>query len=185
MIIFDLCETLACSKHRRHFIEKPWDMCIKCYDLLTSDIKDKNCECGRNPFTWKEDLESFKENCIGDKPIAPVLDLIESLLLNPDEVKIWTGRYESQKEKTIEWLSYQIPMTIRWGKGKWENHLKMRPIADDSPEHELKEKWLDELNKNDPKNKIDFVFESDKKSIKMWRKRGIFVFDCNQENEDY
>jgi len=67
----------------------------------------------------------------------------------------------------------------------------MRPIGDNAPDDVLKEKWLDEasiyvnglsgrIGRSDP---IDFVFDSDPSSIAMWRRRGIFVFEVNQNPE--
>jgi hypothetical protein len=32
---------------------------------------------------------------------------------------------------------------------------------------------------------IDSVFDSDPESIKMWRRRGIFVFNCAQHDEEF
>lgn len=78
--------------------------------------------------------------------------------------------------------------------------LKMRPTGNTTPYHKLKEQWLDEYiesmwpkleaPKKGEENKIfyrkdpiEFVFDRDPKSIEMWRRRGVFVFDCNQKGE--
>ena len=34
------------------------------------------------------------------------------------------------------------------------------------------------------KEKIEFVFDSEPKSIAMWRRRGVFVFNCCQHDEE-
>jgi len=70
-------------------------------------------------------------------------------------------------------------------------NLKMRPIGDDSPVEVLKERWLDEYMKWPELNTIqtdykrndmpEMIFDSHAESIAMWRRRGIFVFDCNQD----
>ena len=59
----------------------------------------------------------------------------------------------------------------------------MRPIGDFTPDDELKEKWLDEALSRE--EIIDFVFDDRPKVIRMWRKRGIFVFNCNQTDEEF
>jgi len=49
----------------------------------------------------------------------------------------------------------------------------------------MREKWYDLHNVENPRQDIDFVFESDPKSIAMWRRRGVFVFDVNQSGEEF
>jgi hypothetical protein len=66
----------------------------------------------------------------------------------------------------------------------------MRPIGDDTPQEELFEKWcidlwpklkpLDWSVINYTRSDIEMVFSSHKPTIDMFRKRGIFVLDCNQ-----
>ncbi len=45
------------------------------------------------------------------------------------------------------------------------------------------ERWLDEVVREN--RIIDFVFDSDEIAIRMWQRRGIFVFDCNQKKEEF
>jgi hypothetical protein len=71
----------------------------------------------------------------------------------------------------------------------------MRPIGDNTPDDQLKERWFNEYNANlwpklekdtpegkvfSRKDPIDFVFDSQPASIKMWRRHGVFVFNCSQ-----
>ena len=89
-------------------------------------------------------------------------------------MQIWTSRDESLREKTESWitkLTSPSPWTV-----EIPFELKMRPIGDTTPYHDLKEKWLDECEE-----KIEFVFEKDPESIKMWKRRSVFVFKCNQD----
>lgn len=62
-------------------------------------------------------------------------------------------------------------------------NLKMRPIGDSTPDDVLKEKWLDEALK-EGKN-VEFVFDDRPKVVRMWRRRGVFVFDVNQSGEEF
>lgn len=73
-----------------------------------------------------------------------------------------------------------------------ELKVKMRPIGNTEPAYLLKEMWLNERcsdmiehiiegNPYATKHDVDFVFDADSESISMYRRRGIFVFDCRQD----
>lgn len=177
MIIFDLDGTLADCEHRRHFVHRyiacdhwhqipnhPVDMCDSC--------KDKHKK-------WKPEWKSFYEDCDQDKPIESTITVIRVLLSrdyysSAKDVHIWSGRCESVRKKTEDWLDNN---SITY------NSLKMRPIGDSTPDDQLKEKWLDEsLAKG---NTIDFVFDDRPKVVRMWRRRGIFVFNCCQHDREF
>jgi len=181
MIIFNLDGTLADCEHRRHFV----DMDKYRHD---GQIMEFEYSDGRK---WKPDWKSFYEACDKDIPIESVIRIWNDQISLGGKNQIWSGRCESVRKKTEEWLDKNLLC--------FESHqLKMRPIGDYTPDDELKEKWLNEYiesmwpkleaPKEDEKQNIyyrkdyiDFVFDSDPKSIEMWKRIGIFVFDCNQE----
>lgn len=140
MIIFDLDGTLADCEHRRKHIRK--------------EIPD-----------WK----SFNEHCDKDLPIHPVIKFAHILHFLSMEYEIWSGRCESTRDKTMDWLSEN---DIQYCE------LKMRPIGDNTPDQMLKEKWLDEALASG--KKIEAVFDDRQKVVEMWIKREIFVFDVSQ-----
>lgn len=191
MIIFNLDGTLADCEHRRHFVDP---LKNPEYEFVPENNtegwkKGYYCNLTTTPYfgmPWKPDWKSFYEACDKDEPIESTIQLFKELYLSHayTEIQIWSGRCESVKENTHYWLDYHINPTFNFF-----DILKMRPIGDKTPEHELKEKWLFERSKIDPSHRppgvkldpnIDFVFDSDQKSIEMWRRCGIFVFDCNQ-----
>lgn len=179
MIIFDLDGTLADCEHRRHFVEAPEDNCNECYSLLIQKpiIHIQCCKCKRYPTKWKPDWKSFYEACDQDSVISPVWHIFLDMKDNPEyEIQIWSGRCESVRKKTVKWLNTHL---------LWDGtqELKMRPIGDSTPDFELKERWLDELLAMG--QKIDFVFDSDPFSIEMWRRRGVFVFNCLQIDGEF
>lgn len=102
---------------------------------------------------------------------------------------IWSGRSESVREKTEKWLHDNLLC--------FESHqLKMRPLGDKTPDDQLKESWLDQLCKRLSFNfdtgktirdchGIDYVFDDRPKVIHMWRRRGIFVFNCCQHEREF
>ncbi len=186
MIVFDLDDCLADCEHRRHFIQKPWDHCHKCYEQVTrvNPINQK-CECGRDPFSWQENWKSFYEACDKDIPIEPVMKIFSHVSKEID-VQIWSGRCESVRQKTIDWFfdkwfigAFEKPL-----KAWIDQILKMRPIGNTEPDDKLKEMWLHDAKILEGKT-IDFVFEDRKKVCDIWRRHGIFVFNCCQHDEEF
>jgi len=178
MIIFDLDGTLADCEHRRHFVDPEKNLNYMSKAPLFGH-EDK-----RSRFI--PDWQAFYEACDQDKPIEPVLDIFRQLNddeYNSSEIEIWSGRCESVRDKTIAWLKKHCSfgsMNCRV--------LKMRPIGDTTPDDVLKEKWLDERIDdmgNQIISDIEYVFDDRPKVIRMWRRRGIFVFDVNQTGKEF
>jgi hypothetical protein len=185
MIIFDLDGTLADCEHRRHFVDpnenphvkhgipgrpKPGVNILRDYDERTGEI-------------WNPDWKSFYEACDQDKPIEPVIDIFEQYWKESKEINIWSGRCESVRDKTIAWLANKIEITHFRPKEWFDSILKMRPIGYYTPDDELKEKWLDEFLESG--GTVDYVFDGRPKVVRMWRRRGIFVFDVNQTGAEF
>lgn len=195
MIIFDLDGTLADCSHRRHFVDPRY--CKECKRFLDESIRYDlgwHCYYPCDSVTHKDDLENFKpdwkrfyEACDEDKPIQPVIDIYKKIAESWDatSIRIWSGRCDSVRNKTQEWLIKSLsPISMRkWNKNVWEKCLKMRPAGDSTPDDIIKERWLDEALAQG--KKIDFVFDDRPKVIRMWRRRGIFVFDCNQDGREF
>ena len=168
MIIFDLDGTLADCEHRRHFIDPNSVNHLRdedgYYNVLTGE-------------KWKPDWQSFYDACDKDEPIIQVIDIwnLQISLGMMGIHQIWSGRSESVRKKTDQWLDKNLLC--------FESHqLKMRPIGNTEPDEVLKERWLDEVIAQG--NTIDFVFDSHPGSIAMWRRRGIFVFNCCQHDNE-
>ncbi len=204
MIIFDLDGTLADCEHRRHFVDPSYR--DDCYYHLPATLtqsegwyyKDVLLMC--YPPKAKKfipDWKAFYEACDKDIPIQPVIELWnQQISLGMMGVhQIWSGRCESVRDKTEKWLDKNLLCFE-------PKQLKMRPIGDNTPDDQLKEKWLDEYiasmwpklpaptqdNQKEiycRKDPIEYVFDSDPKCINMWRRRGIFVFDVNQHPGEF
>jgi hypothetical protein len=169
MIIFDLDGTLSDCEHRRHLVDR-----MKAFHM-NIDMDD-----------WKPDWNAFYKACDKDMPIEPVIEIIDGIYFNSSShekffsnVEIWSGRSESVRQKTLMWLDENLLFDKLGAKIK----LKMRPIGNHTPDDELKEKWLDETLAQG--KKVEYVFDDRPKVIRMWRRRGIFVFDCNQTGEEF
>ena len=185
MIIFDLDGTLANCEHRRHFVEPPEDSCHNCYEMLTSsqELRENpflQCHCGSIPGIWKPDRKAFYDACIDDTPIESTKIILYNLWVREGEnIQIWSGRCESIRYQTEDWINKFLLTSCCGDIPK----IKMRPIGDNTPDDQLKERWLDEALARG--EKIEFVFDSDPDSIAMWRRRGVFVFDCNQIGREF
>ena len=205
MIIFDLDGTLADCEHRRHFVDP-----AKNPDYILAELIDPLSELNalwkpkyihkKTKKEWKPDWKAFYEACDKDLPIRPSINVFNSINPYVRAIAIWSGRCESVRQKTEEWLIEHV------FKGNFITlkhiELKMRPIGDSTPDDELKERWLDEYlasmwpklpiptieNKDEilyRKNPVEFVFDDRPKVVRMWRSRGIFVFNCCQHNEEF
>ncbi len=190
MIIFEIDGVLADIEHRRHFVDPKKRhpnglfMNESCVDEMGEPtgvyFKRDQVTLERTKDLFNPERKAFYEACEKDEVIQPVLDtfihLTQGEPFNHD-VRIWCGRCESVRHKTLNWL---VNMTgYCEDLGYWDRRLKMRPIGDDRPAHELKNLWYHDLYILEGE-KIQMVFESDHESIAMYRRRGIFVFDCRQ-----
>ena len=179
MIIFDLDGTLANCEHRRHFVDPSKNACLCGYSEENSHLPRSSILCPRHDF--KPNWNAFYEECDKDEPIYESIEVFKSL--NENEIHIWSGRCESEIEKTKLWLwkycgcGFDPDLT-------YPQVIKMRPIGDCTPDDQLKERWLDEHIASGGKP-IEMVFDSDRDSIVMWRRRGIFVFNCCQHDEEF
>ncbi len=178
MIIIDLDGTLADCEHRRHFVDPTMSVnhILMEYDGKGAMIEEKGMYCHiLTGEKFKPDWKSFYEACDQDTVIQSVNEVLGDLAFF-HHIQIWSGRCESVRQKTLYWLfentNYNSCML-----------LKMRPIGDFTPDEQLKEKWLDEAIAEG--KKIDFVCDDRKKVVDMWRRRGKFVFDCNQTGKEF
>jgi len=137
MIVFDMDGTLSDPTHRVHF--------------LTQEDPD-----------W----DSFYEACDKDLPRNSMLDLLSLYLADGEHVEIWTGRRESTREKTMEWLSMcDIDSRIP---------VRMRKDGDFRHDTEVKREWIKEHGEP------DLVFEDRNSMVKFYRDNGI---ECVQVQE--
>jgi phosphoglycolate phosphatase-like HAD superfamily hydrolase len=187
MIIFDLDGTLADCTHRQHFVEAPEDHCNKCYAFLDAKRAQQEpeyvCECGRTPGMWRCDWRAFYEACDKDVPIKPVITTLNCLLYMGNKIEVWSGRCESVREKTQDWINKNTIFS-----SKYPFEIKMRPIGDSTPDDQLKERWLEETYEDTKwrrRTPITMVFDDRPKVVRMWRRRGIFVFDVNQTGREF
>lgn len=130
-----------------------------------------------------------------DKRVEAVHSVFSDLAGCDLDICIWTSRCESVEKETREWL-YRNIFTFWLCPFDGENiPLKMRPVGDTTPAHQLKQRWLDEYMAYPKLDEMiegveykrndlpQMVFEADPETISMFRRRGVFVFDCNQRKQ--
>lgn len=118
------------------------------------------------------DWDAFYAACDRDSLIEPIGALYRHMhadWFNWD-VRIWTGRRESERDKTLMWFDdHKLPLPDHQDPIGGES-LLMRPDGDHRPDTELKLDWLTES--------IDrplLVFEDRTSVVNMYRKQGIQV----------
>lgn len=110
------------------------------------------------------------EQMINDIPNTNVIDLVRAYCDIYDcELVVITGRDESCRKATLEWLDnhYLYP-----------NLLLMRKEGDYSKGDECKKKLYEEYIKG--KYNVDLVFEDSSKVVKMYRDLGLTVLQPNE-----
>lgn len=182
MIIFDLDGTLADCEHRRHFVDasKHPDY-IQNVHYTDGDLHRTYVHKDTG-VSFKPNWKAFNEACDRDKPIIPTSKVYSSLkkVFFAESFVIWSGRCESVRRQTEWWLNTFIDSSIYWD----DNRLKMRPEGDSTPDDELKERWLREYIAGGGKP-VSMVFDDRPKVVRMWQKRGIFVFNCAQSDKEF
>lgn len=112
----------------------------------------------------KNEWGKFYAACVDDLPNQPIIEIYGALSrsLGCENIEIWSGRSDLTKLDTACWLYANLPVrsTVT---------LKMRRHGDNTPDDELKERWLLEKGVEN----ILMVFDDRDKVVNMWRKHGI------------
>ena len=124
------------------------------------------------PKNWP----AFNKAISNDAPIWQVIEILFSLKNDGRRIILCSGRSEDSRQDTIDWL-------IDYGIWDKVESLYMRKSKDYRADNIIKEELLDQIL-------IDgfvpmLVFDDRKRVVDMWRRRGLFVFDCNQSGKDF
>jgi FMN phosphatase YigB (HAD superfamily) len=149
LYIFDIDGTLCNIEHRLHFLENKAD-----------------------PQRWTK----FYEACVDDIPNAPVIAVLQHLMSAdlPNEIWLFSGRNDTVRQQTIEWLHKYTPFSM----GQLEMYpelLTMRPEGDYTEDHLMKQDWLHHMLQED-RDRLVCVFDDRKRVVDMWRANGVPCF---------
>lgn len=182
-IIFDIDGTLADATHRLHFIKNE--------DFFVPKFPpDPGC------IELKPDWDTFlsDEQVALDKPIPQTWAILANMLDSPTDFRVIfiTGRKESSRQMTYEWLTdgscehraYAVAMWRRLSEYQGRTVgpiLYMRSEDDRRPSHVTKRDLLHKARADgfDPK----LAFEDRKSDAAMWRSEGLLC--CQVAEGDY
>ena len=107
-----------------------------------------------------------------DTPNEAVLEAVNALAKKFDIVLL-SGRGSEYRQQTIDWLR---------ANGVRYTSLYMRKEGDMRPDYEIKGELADEVEEH---FRIIGVFDDRQSVVKMWQRRGLFVFDVSQGQGDF
>lgn len=111
----------------------------------------------------KKDWDAFYEHCDEDEPIKDIIELIELMQIHEYNIVFCTGRRESVRKKTEDWLFKNI-WCLR------EYKLLMRKDNDWRPDTEVKPELLD--NAGITPDDVWFILEDRDSMVAKWRELG-------------
>ena len=133
-IICDIDGTISDATHRQHYVQK-------------------------NPKNWS----AFFSQCVYDKPITDIIDLINIFYDLYYKIILVSGRSNIVREQTERWIiNHSVPY----------HKLFMRGDRDYRPDDIIKEEMYLTLIKpwhGEPK----YVLDDRDRVVKMWRKHGL------------
>lgn len=117
----------------------------------------------RPPPGERRDNEAFHSRCGEDKPIESVIALVRSLADNGNQIALMTGRPNTYRDQTQDWLDDNVVPY---------DYLIMKSVEDvnmPAPEYKLRE--LRALQAKG--HEILFAIEDQANVVAMWRANGI------------
>lgn len=119
----------------------------------------------------KKDWDAFYEHCDEDEPIDDMCQLVVDMFVAGYDIVFCTGRRESVRQKTEEWLFWNV-MSIEHGE------LLMRKDGDYRPDTEVKPELL--ANAGIGPEDVYFVLEDRDSMVAKLRSLGFRVLQVNE-----
>jgi predicted secreted acid phosphatase len=144
-----------------------------CFDLdgTICDVSHRRQYVVTKPRNW----DAWNNGISFDVPNPPVKFVYNSLRVSHPNVDIFivSGRSDDYKNETIFWLNkYNFIY----------DGLYMRKEGDYRDDVLVKSEIVDEIEKT---HNILFVFDDRPRVVKFWQSRNIWVFNCQQNFEDF
>lgn len=111
----------------------------------------------------KKDWDAFYEHCDEDEPIKDMCRLVVDLYEMGNEIVFCTGRRESVREKTKEWLFWNVIASD-------DPNLLMRKDGDWRHDTEVKPQLLQKAGITP--DKVYFILEDRDSMVAKWRELG-------------
>jgi hydroxymethylpyrimidine pyrophosphatase-like HAD family hydrolase len=146
-----------------------------CFDLdgTLANIEHRLDYVRNSPKNWP----AFDAGIPNDAVNQPVAEVFRALKDAGNDIVFASGRNERTRAATVAWLD---------ANGFWsvDSHLYMRKANDFRSDDIVKQEILKEMI-SVWGCKPDMVFDDRKRVVDMWRRNGIWVFDCNQSGKDF
>lgn len=111
----------------------------------------------------KKDWDAFYEHCDEDEPIDEMCQLVADLFVLGRDIVFCTGRRESVREKTKNWLTQNVMSTF-------DDELLMRKDGDWRHDTEVKPELLQKAGITP--DKVYFILEDRDSMVAKWRELG-------------
>lgn len=135
-------------------------------DVVIVDIDGTLADMGkglpgrRGPYDWSRVGE--------DTPIEPIVRLVKDLLQAGERVVFMSGRDESCRSETEEWLAEHVEVYMPT--------LYMRPAGDNRKDSIIKRELFEQHIAG--KFAVRFVIDDRAQVVRMWRAMGLTVLAC-------
>ena len=111
----------------------------------------------------KKDWDAFYEHCDEDEPIDEMCQLVADLFVLGRDIVFCTGRRESVREKTRNWLTQNVIST-------YDDELLMRKDKDWRHDTDVKPELLQKAGLTP--DKVCFILEDRDSMVAKWRELG-------------
>lgn len=133
------------------------DIVIVDIDGTIAKVGDRLKYLKQEPKNW----DSFYEHCNEDEPIEDIVRLVQSFIFCGHKIVFCTGRRESVREKTEEWIKKNL--------GLETNHYRLLMRKDKDWRHDT---IVKPLMLDFPANEVFLVLEDRSSMVKKWRELG-------------
>jgi len=143
-------------------------------DGTIANIEHRRAYVRTKPKNWK----AFEAGIPNDDVNLPVAEVFRQLVSDAafTDVVLASGRSEKTREATEDWLRFYNLQGYQ--------KLYMRQDGDYRSDVDVKSEILDQIIVDFGK-KPDMVFDDRKGVVDMWKRNGIWVFDCNQSGQEF
>lgn len=121
----------------------------------------------------KKDWDAFYEHCGEDEPIKDMCSLVSDLYKLGYKIVFCTGRRESVREKTRNWLTQNVIST-------YDDELLMRKDGDWRHDTEVKPELLQKAGITP--DDVYFILEDRNSMVAKWRELGYRCLQVNDGN---
>lgn len=186
LYIFDLDGTLADPMHRRPLVELQDGSPVTVqhdapaiyrgvHDVAADNVWVEFRETGiwayhKSDVHFRKDWDAFHAACVHDAPIPHTVRLFRALNTDDAEVRIWSGRMDTVRLQTTQWLGKHAIAYV--SDDPRSTQLKMRKAKDYTPDDQLKERWLHAMSPED-RARLVMVFDDRTRVVEMWRRNGV------------